>query len=46
MKSLLVVIVLAGALFAQSAKAPSLVADDAIRVAEFYGLAPSIEDKV
>jgi hypothetical protein len=46
MKSLLVVIALVGALFAQSAKAPSLAADDAIRVAEFYRLAPSIEDKV
>jgi hypothetical protein len=46
MKSPLVFIVLLGALFAQSAKAPSLLGDDAIRVAEYYRLAPTIEDKV
>jgi hypothetical protein len=46
MKALFVVIVLAGLIFARSANAPSLSADDAIRVAEFYRLAPTIEDKI
>jgi hypothetical protein len=46
MKILYVVIVLAGVIFAQSANAPTLGADDAIRMAEFYRLAPTIEDKI
>jgi hypothetical protein len=45
-KKLPVIVVLMALSFAQPTSAPKLVADDAMRVAEFYGLALPIEDKV
>ncbi len=46
MKALLAAIALLGVIFAPGPTAPSLGPDDAIRIAEFYRLAPTIEDKV
>lgn len=46
MKTLLTSLALIAVSFAQQAAPPKISEDDAIRIVEFYRLAPSIEDKV
>jgi hypothetical protein len=46
MKALLATLVLIAISFAQQVTSPKLSGDDAIRIAEFYRLAPAIEDKI